>query len=136
MKLPIIAGILLAAFPVPAEAKTELDCLTRIIDHEARGEPEKGKEAVAYVVINRTQSPKFASTICGVATEKGQFSNFTLNKKIPPKLYENSKAVASNVTIKYNQKIDPTNGALYFARKAWSYKIRSIIKIGAHSFWK
>lgn len=52
----------------------EFDCLVRNVYQEARGEPYKGKVAVALVTINRTKSERFPSTICGVVYQKGQFS--------------------------------------------------------------
>jgi len=44
----------------------QLDCLAKNIYYEARGESAKGKMMVAMVVIERTRSPHFPATICGV----------------------------------------------------------------------
>lgn len=51
------------------EAK-ELHCLTLNIYHEARGEPERGKYAVASVTLNRVASPHYPDTVCGVVFQK------------------------------------------------------------------
>jgi N-acetylmuramoyl-L-alanine amidase len=135
-----IAGILLAAFPVPSYAETnkQIDCLTRVIDHEARGEPVKGQEAVAYVIMNRVHSERFADTICKVVKQKGQFTNLKLNRKIPPEQYAAAKAVASKITMSYSHSIDPTHGALFFMAKtvrASKYYIRTL-KLGGHVFFR
>lgn len=51
-----------------------LRCLATTIFHESRGEPLAGQLAVANVVINRVKSGRFASDICGVVKQRGQFS--------------------------------------------------------------
>ena len=52
----------------------ETDCLARAVYWESKGEPLAGQLAVADVIINRSQSGRFASTICGVVRQRGQFS--------------------------------------------------------------
>lgn len=53
----------------PAYDAIQLDCLARNIFFEARGESAKGKEMVGFVVLERTKSPHFPNTICGVVTQ-------------------------------------------------------------------
>ena len=48
--------------------------LARVVYGEARGEPYRGKEAVAAVVLNRMKSPDFPNTMAGVVYQKGAFS--------------------------------------------------------------
>lgn len=56
------------------------NCLASAIYHEARGEPADGQIAVAQVVLNRTRSGRWPSSICAVVNqgasrgEKCQFS--------------------------------------------------------------
>ena len=53
----------------------ELDCLTKVIWFEARGESKRGKMMVANVVQNRTQFGKpFATTVCDVVYQRNQFA--------------------------------------------------------------
>jgi hypothetical protein len=52
----------------------ETDCLARAVYWESKGEPLAGQLAVADVIINRSQSGRFAATICGVVRQRGQFS--------------------------------------------------------------
>jgi spore germination cell wall hydrolase CwlJ-like protein len=47
----------------------QLDCLAQNVFFEARGENAKGKMFVAMVVMERTQSPHFPSTVCGVVKQ-------------------------------------------------------------------
>jgi len=52
----------------------EHSCATWNLMHEARGEGLEGMQAVHQVVLNRTKSRKYPSTICGVVLQKYQFS--------------------------------------------------------------
>lgn len=52
----------------------QADCLARAVYYEARTESLTGQLTVAEVVINRARSGRFASTICGVVRQRGQFS--------------------------------------------------------------
>jgi len=71
-------GTLAPATPVKASAK-DIECLARNIYHEARGESLEGQLAVAQVTLNRVQSPRYHSSVCGVVYAHRQFS-WTLDK--------------------------------------------------------
>lgn len=45
-------------------------CLAENIYHEARGEPLRGRYAVAWVTMNRVRSDEFPNSICGVVHQK------------------------------------------------------------------
>ena len=58
----------------------DLDCLTRAVYYEARGETPSGQAAVAQVVLNRVRHPAFPKTVCGVVfqrTQGGQSCQFS-----------------------------------------------------------
>ena len=57
-------------FVSTADRARQLDCLTRNIYWESATEPFEGKVAVAQVTINRVESGRFASDICGVVYQK------------------------------------------------------------------
>lgn len=61
----------------------EVECLSKNIWYEARGESIKGKTMVANVVYNRMNYGRpFANTVCGVVYQKSQFSwTLEANKK-------------------------------------------------------
>jgi spore germination cell wall hydrolase CwlJ-like protein len=50
-------------------SEDDLNCLSKTIYYEARGESRKGQEAVGFVIINRTKDPKYPSTVCGVVKQ-------------------------------------------------------------------
>lgn len=64
-------------------SKEEKDLLARLVHAEAKGEPYKGKVAVALVVLNRVKDKRFPDTIKNVIYEKRQFQpvdNGSINK--------------------------------------------------------
>lgn len=52
----------------------ELRCLASGVYYESKGEPLAGQLAVAKVILNRTRSGRFPRSVCGVLTQRGQFS--------------------------------------------------------------
>ncbi|MDB5688858.1 MAG: cell wall hydrolase SleB [Sphingomonas bacterium] len=51
----------------------ELECMAKVVHHEAGNQSRRGQLAVAQTILNRIQSGRFADTICGVANQPGQF---------------------------------------------------------------
>lgn len=58
----------LASQPAPA-GDAEFECLAKALYFEARGEPIDGQVAVAEVVLNRVENPRYPETICEVVHE-------------------------------------------------------------------
>lgn len=52
----------------------ETECLARAVYYESKGEPLSGQLTVADVIVNRSRSGRFPSSICGVVRQAGQFS--------------------------------------------------------------
>src|SRR5690606_8644563 len=65
-----------------APMSSEMRCLAGAIYFEARGEPLEGQLAVAQVIVNRAESPRFPDDYCGVVTQRSQFS-FVRNGRMP-----------------------------------------------------
>ena len=61
---------------------SEHDCLASAVYFEAKGEPLEGQLAVAEVVLNRAASGKYPKSVCGVVTQRSQFS-FVRGGRIP-----------------------------------------------------
>jgi spore germination cell wall hydrolase CwlJ-like protein len=55
------------------EIDPELECMAKVVHHEAGNQSRRGQLAVAQIIMNRIESGRFASTICGVANQPGQF---------------------------------------------------------------
>jgi spore germination cell wall hydrolase CwlJ-like protein len=61
----------------------EQDCLASAVYFEARGESLEGQLAVAEVVLNRTRSGRYPTSICGVVEQPWQFSFVNATGSIP-----------------------------------------------------
>jgi N-acetylmuramoyl-L-alanine amidase len=113
----------------------EIDLLARIVRAEAQSESFEGKVAVAGVVLNRVDSPKFPDTVKGVIYAPGQFQpvkNGQINK---PADKESIKAVHTALA----NKGDAVNGALFFynpaiATNRWLDSRPTTVVIGNHVF--
>lgn len=75
---------------------SSLMCMALAIYMEARGEPLRGKQAVAEVVNNRSLA--WDRDTCGVVFQRGQFS-WTRHTKSPPKNHKDDPLWAECVTI-------------------------------------
>jgi spore germination cell wall hydrolase CwlJ-like protein len=73
------------AMPTPTPAPTvratpapssDVELLAGIIWQEARGESDRGQQAVGEVVMNRVRSPRFPNSIAAVYAQRGQFSGY------------------------------------------------------------
>jgi spore germination cell wall hydrolase CwlJ-like protein len=134
----------------------QIECLTRNLYFEARGEGEEGMKAVAYTTLNRVFSNLYPTSICGVVYqgERGkdgslkynrcQFSwtcDGTVKKIRHPELYNKAKAVAEEVAYNYSKEYDPTKGSLfyhatYLQRPFKKMNVVATVTIGNHIFYR
>ena len=71
---------------LPMAATTdERECLVRAMYFESNRSSYDGSMAVGTVVMNRVESERFPSTICGVVGQHKQFAPGVLTKKMDPK---------------------------------------------------
>lgn len=104
-------------------------CLSSVIHHEARGEPHKGKVAVASVVLNRKDSPRFPNTVCGVVKQRGQFAWYP---KKPMTMRQES--LARKILKGEVKRILPS--ALFFTNVSIWFKRKVVTVIGRHRFYR
>lgn len=128
-----------AAQTSPAQSDEELNCLAAGIYYESKGEPLAGQLAVADVIINRTKSGRFPKSVCGVLTQRGQFS-FVRGGKIPtpPSNAQYRRALAIAQIAQKDLFDSPAEDALYFhARyvKGGGGRDR-IVTVGNHIFYR
>lgn len=137
-----------ADYVTAAEKTKQLECLTRNIYWEAASEPFEGKVGVAQVTMNRVESGKFASSVCGVVHQKNivyekvicQFSwyceNVSKMKPVHKELWKESEEVAKKVLLE-NFRLPSLKNALYYhadyVNPGW--KNPKIEKIGRHIFY-
>lgn len=61
--------------PVYRSYNKEIECLTAAIYFEARGEPVRGQNMVAQVVLNRVESAYYPDTVCDVVYQNAHRKN-------------------------------------------------------------
>jgi N-acetylmuramoyl-L-alanine amidase len=97
-----------------ALADPEVACLAEAIYFEARGTSPDGQAAVAHVVLNRAENDEFPSTVCGVVSDRCQFSyrcNGESNALVNPQARAEAVRIAAETL---SRSTDITKGALFF----------------------
>jgi hypothetical protein len=118
----------------------ESDCLARAVYWESNGEPLAGQLAVANVIINRAQSGRFASTLCGVVRQRGQFS-FVRGGHIPA-APQGSRDWRTAVAIARIARQDLADGAapraLFFHARSVhpGWRLTRVASVGNHIFYR
>jgi spore germination cell wall hydrolase CwlJ-like protein len=122
-------------------------CLAEAIYFEARGEPVEGQFAVAEVILNRVESPKFPKNICTVVSQgTGRKHACQFSYNCDGKLeyiangaaYDQAKRVA---WVSMDRKTRPlTKGSTYyhaaFVSPSWARSFQYVTTIGVHKFYK
>lgn len=122
----------------------EVRCLADNIYHEARGEPENGRIAVALVTMKRVFTKGFPDTVCGVVKDRigkvYQFSwvgrNLTADRDSED--YEYARFLAEQVYLNYKKMVDFTKGSLFYHATSVNpdWKLQQTVRIGHHIFYK
>jgi N-acetylmuramoyl-L-alanine amidase len=128
------------AFTAGAAGDAEQDCLATAVYFEAKGEPLRGQLAVAQVILNRTHSGRFPSSVCGVVRQKGQFS-FVRGGRLPaaPRssaAWRTAVAIARRALDGTSER--PAANALFFHARSVStgwHAVR-VATIGNHLFYR
>jgi spore germination cell wall hydrolase CwlJ-like protein len=124
----------------------ETRCLTDVIYHEARSEPEAGQIAVAEVVLNRVSSGHYADTICGVVYQGAeritgcQFSftcDGSMNLPIETAAWTRAERVAHDVILGHKRNIvgTATHYHAEYVDPYWAAAYGRSVHIGKHIFY-
>lgn len=121
---------------VAPPASQDERCLAVAVYYESRGEPLAGQAAVARVILNRVASGRFASSVCGVIRQPGQFS-FS-HSATPPANADWRVAQTVAHAAMSGEASGPAADALYFhasyVAPAWGRA--RIATIGHHIFYR
>lgn len=129
-----------------AERERQLNCLAKNIYFEAASEPFEGKVAVAQVTINRSESGKYPSDICGVVYQKNVvygkvICQFSWYCESGPTVrhsgaYKESMEVAKKVLLEDFRLPSLKNAYFYHADYVNpNWKLPKITQIGRHIFY-
>jgi len=128
-----------AAQDADVDADRQLQCLASAVYYESKGEPLEGQLAVAHVILNRAASGRFATSVCGVLTQRGQFS-FVRGGKIPTPgdCAQWRKAVAVAKVAQNELWDNPAPSALYFhaLRVRTDWRATKVASLGNHIFYR
>jgi N-acetylmuramoyl-L-alanine amidase len=117
------------------------ECLASTVYYEAKSESLEGQLAVAEVVLNRTRSGRFPTSICSVITQPSQFGFVRAGRyATPPQsslAWKRALAIA-RIAVDGDWQSNAAN-SLYFhaARVAprWA-NVTRVTQIGAHIFYR
>lgn len=118
----------------------EQHCLATAVYFEANGEPLRGQLAVAQVILNRIHSGRFASSVCGVVKQPGQFS-FVRRGHLPSAPRASAgwrKAVAvARLALEGTSERPAANALFFHARRvSTGWHAVRVASIGNHLFYR
>lgn len=94
-------------------AASDIECVAKVVHHEAGNQPHTGKLAVAQVIVNRAESGRFPGKVCDVANQPGQF--FRLAAYNPARNTQMWRAAVDAARAALSgQGNDVTRGAMFF----------------------
>lgn len=136
----------LAGLPA-AKGGAEWQCLAEAVYFEARGESLRGQFAVAEVILNRVESPRYPGSVCGVvrqgAERRGacQFSYVCDGRPEvinDPASWDRAGKIARLMLDSADRPL--TEGATHFhttaVRPVWARIYERTARIGAHQFYR
>ena len=123
-----------------AKLDAEVECIAKVVVHEAGNQSRKGQLAVAQLIMNRIESGRFPATACGVANQPGQF--FRTADYNPPRnsaTWSSAVEVAREAREGTSEKVVP--GALFFqaayASTGSFFRSRQrVATLGDHVFYR
>jgi spore germination cell wall hydrolase CwlJ-like protein len=136
----------LAALPA-ARGNDDWQCLATALYFEARGESIEGQFAVAEVILNRVDSPRYPDSVCSVVYQgarSGGGCQFSFACDGIPETIDEARAFDRAAKIARLMKDGAprllTGGATHFHTRAvsprWSLQFPRTAEIGAHLFYR
>jgi spore germination cell wall hydrolase CwlJ-like protein len=124
-------------------------CLADAIYFEARGEPYKGQQAVAQVVMNRVFSGYYPNDVCGVVYQNAgrhlacQFTfaceGKDLNQIDEPDMWDQAKQIAKDMLagkIWLSEVGHATHYHAYWVHPSWVNEMTKLYHLGVHTFYR
>ncbi|CAN5129551.1 hypothetical protein BH11PSE2_BH11PSE2_11330 [soil metagenome] len=117
----------------------QLECMAKVVHHEAANQSARGQLAVAQVMLNRVKSAAFPKTICAVANQRGQFFD-THAYSVPVSSPRWRTAVAISQIARLDSFPQVVPGALFYhaayVTPSWSKHRTLISRIEGHVFYR
>jgi spore germination cell wall hydrolase CwlJ-like protein len=127
-----------AAAPVDTAS---VECMAKVVLHEANNQPREGKVAVAQTLVNRLKAGgRFGGSICEVANQRGQFFHIaSFRPRRDTDGWQEAVEVAHEVLAGQAEPVAP--GAMYFRASyapanAFFRTRQRVTTVGAHVFYR
>jgi spore germination cell wall hydrolase CwlJ-like protein len=125
-----------------AEKFAERHCLAQALYYEARGEGERGQEAVAEVIRHRARSGDHPNSICGVVHEPHQFSflyDGSMRRKLDLQAWEAANTLAARI-LRGEVVTEITRRATFYhtidVTPYWAATLVRTAQVGNHIFYQ
>jgi spore germination cell wall hydrolase CwlJ-like protein len=136
--------------PEVCYANVQCRKLAEAVFFEGRGEPVKGQYAIAYTIINRRDSGKYADDVHGVVNQKRRgICQFSYMCQINAKgrrtaIGNDDQSWQKALDVAYNtyfyEAVDPTKGGEFFHTKKvkpiWRHQLQPALALGNHIFYR
>lgn len=134
--------------PRNSRSAAQRRCLAIGIYFEARGEPKKGQQAVAQVILNRVRNPAYPNTICGVVYQNKHMRNacqfsFTcdgIRDKVRSRRHWSLAKKYANGAIDGRYWLKSVGSSTHYHADyvwpRWRKKMKRLTKIGRHIFYR
>ncbi len=122
------------------EIDADLECMAKVVVHEAGNQSRAGQLAVAQLIVNRVESGRFADTICGVVNQRGQFfQTSSYNPRRDTPMWASALDVSREAQLGRTADVAP--GAMFFhaayAAPTSFFRTRTrVVKLGDHVFYR
>ncbi|GAA3693935.1 hypothetical protein GCM10022268_00980 [Sphingomonas cynarae] len=116
--------------------RREVECMAKVIVHEAGNQPYRGQMAVAQVIRTRMKSGGFGDSACAVVKQRGQF--FDVDSYQPSRTGQRwniAVEIATDTLQGEGDEVVP--GALFFHSAGASMPTRTrVAQIAGHTFYR
>jgi spore germination cell wall hydrolase CwlJ-like protein len=120
----------------------DVECMAKVVMHEANNQPREGKVAVAQTLVNRLKAGngRFGDSICDIANQKGQFFHIaSFRPRRDSDGWQEAVEVAHQVLAGQAEPVAP--GAMYFRASyapanAFFRTRQRVTTVGAHVFYR
>ncbi|MFW5679843.1 MAG: cell wall hydrolase [Pseudomonadota bacterium] len=144
--LQAVVAAQISTAPLPPDQLEEVACLAQNLWFEARGSSVADQLAVANVVLNRVEDPRYPNDICEVIWQPRQFSWTQdgksdrvrvlnpIDRRAWQQIVEVSIAAVGGLTE------DPTAGATHYhatyVRPSWARSLTKLVQIDDHVYYR
>ena len=120
----------------PAPDATAVECVAKVIVHEAGNQPRVGQIAVAQVIRTRLRAGRFGDNACAVVNQRGQFfATAAYHPARDDARWSNAVAIAASTLAGEGEEVAP--GALFFHTTAAPMTSRvRVAQIADHVFYR